>query len=103
MEIPRQKKTVRLAVTRPSVKKGAIVTLLKNRLTEETISIHLLLKFGLLQAVFLDYKHLSSGSSSGFYSSTRSKRAWSVLSFQFLAPERNCVLVSAHVPINPCK
>ena len=29
MEIPRQKKTVRVAVTRPSVKKGAIVTLLK--------------------------------------------------------------------------
>jgi hypothetical protein len=26
MEIPRQKKTVRVAVTRPSVKKGAIVS-----------------------------------------------------------------------------
>jgi hypothetical protein len=52
MEIPRQKKTVRLAVTRPSVKKGAIVTLLKNRLTAETISIHQLLKFGLLPGCF---------------------------------------------------
>ena len=31
MEIPRQKKTVRVAVTRPSVKKGAIATLLKKR------------------------------------------------------------------------
>src|SRR5512132_4110811 len=31
MKIPRQKKTVRLAVTRPSVKKGAIATRLMNR------------------------------------------------------------------------
>jgi DNA-binding transcriptional regulator PaaX len=31
MEIPRQKKTVRVAVTRPSVKKGAIVDRAQNR------------------------------------------------------------------------
>ena len=26
-----------------------------------------------------------------------------VLSFQFLASDRSCVLVSGHVPFNPCK
>ncbi len=31
MEIPRQKKTVRVAVTRPSVKKGAIRCPVQNR------------------------------------------------------------------------
>jgi hypothetical protein len=38
-----------------------------------------------------------------FCIATLGEKVWSVLSFQLLAPERNCVLVSAHVPINPCK
>lgn len=53
MEIPRQKKTVRLAVTRPSVKKGAIVILLNNRPTATSSDIFL--AYGALpccQAVF---------------------------------------------------
>lgn len=50
MEIPRQKKTVRVAVTRPSVKKGAIVTVLKTAAKERgsrtNYNMSSLLKFG---------------------------------------------------------
>ncbi len=38
-----------------------------------------------------------------FCIATLGGKVWRVLSFQLLAPERNCVLVSAHVPVNPCK
>lgn len=104
MEIPRQKKTVRVAVTRPSVKKGAIVTVLKTAGIERDFrtnyNLSSLIKFG-----------ASRWSVSGKKPSlpvllcvaTFGKEGWGVLSFQFLAPERNCVLVSAHVPVNPCK
>lgn len=56
-----------------------------------------------LVGYFPKLRHRSCDVSLAFSSAARAKAACSVLSFQFLAPERNCVLVSAHVPINPCK
>jgi hypothetical protein len=104
MEIPRQKKTVRVAVTRPSVKKGAIVTVLKTAANQRgsttNYNMSSLLKFG---ASWWPGSEIKPSLPPRFCVAILVEGACSVLSFQFLAPERNCVLVSAQVPVNPCK
>jgi len=97
MEIPRQKKTVRVAVTRPSVKKGTI------RATAQTQYTKLVSRTNYNMSWLLEFHAAKQTLSSPFSIAISGEKAWSVLSFQLLAPERNCVLVSAHVPINPCK
>jgi hypothetical protein len=108
MEIPRQKKTVRVAVTRPSVKKAAIVTA-QNRRTEASLqeipsATSSQLKSGASLVACCGNKNRAAPTlTSAFALQLRGEGVWSVLSFQILAPKRNCVLVSAHVPVNPCK
>jgi hypothetical protein len=106
MEIPRQKKTVRVAVTRPSVKKGAIVVLIKTRLTEARLRGRgrtLTPRKFRASLVVASSKNKNPLAHPFFASPYIGEGPWSVFSFEFLAPERSCVLVSAQVPVNPCK
>jgi len=104
MEIPRQKKTVRVAVTRPSVKKGAIRRPVQNRRAVASMRTGAARYYD--ESLVLCLKNKNSTDPNAEHPFLLRKLAdgvWGVLSFEFLAPERNCVLVSAQVPVNPCK